>query len=565
MPHEVAYSFIGWNEAFSSPPAGGLDYYLRALPRQWLVTTLAQISTTLFNSDMYYLNPRQQIEFVLSLKKDIHYNERIARFIDRRHNCVIVHPEIVSTLFKYALLYGAVQGPIPGYAYDHLMRALLLLNTKYGEVHGNKPQDPPDPCSFLSYELETMMGSHENFSFVVARYYQFIQWAKRQDSRDENYLPIADDFPRFFGMTYEEYATAAFAIFTAWAQRFELGDWRLQIGELNVDAWTATLSEQQHIKSLLSMLSQTPETAIARLSQAAPSFGLSDLRPFVNHPLLRLGEARFVCPYQGFLRNRLGAGLYFALFDKYKEQGSNRQFKLSRFFARFLEDYLHGLVAEGSKQNGNVRVFPEQCYRSPRGESKSSDIIVVQGSTAVFMEITRKRFKMNQTLCERNPKSLEEDIDQAFVKKARQIHHSIEDFKNGLYHLVDVDPNRIQRYVPAIITEQDFPLIVSLPHMIHAAVRKAGWLTDYEPLQILAAEDIEAVYTSAQGTSDLANILLRKASHPGYRSRDLASYLVDNEQHVIRASPGDHSLPGYREFFDTVVTPKLREWGLLFR
>jgi hypothetical protein len=103
MAHTVAYAYVGWNDVFTtSPPADGLEYYLRRLPRRWLITTLGQISTTLFNSGQYFYNPNQQLAFLQSVRTAVPFADRIARLIATREHRVLVHPEIAST-------FGAVQ------------------------------------------------------------------------------------------------------------------------------------------------------------------------------------------------------------------------------------------------------------------------------------------------------------------------------------------------------------------------------------------------------------------------------------------------------------------------
>lgn len=42
MARSVAYAYVGWNDAFKTPLAEGLEYYLRRLPPRWLITTLGQ-------------------------------------------------------------------------------------------------------------------------------------------------------------------------------------------------------------------------------------------------------------------------------------------------------------------------------------------------------------------------------------------------------------------------------------------------------------------------------------------------------------------------------------------
>lgn len=475
---------------------------------------------------------------------------------------MLVHPSLVSTLLKYALVYGNDGDDVPYYAFDNLIRSFALVNEKYGSAH-RVAHAANERLAFLHYELESMLEFHENVSSVIARYYQFMRWAQ-SDPRlsDPDFVPVDVDFRRFFGMSYEEYAAAAFGLIAPFMQRYTLDRWQDQAATVNLDILTSTLTDRHHFEELLTTLSIDLKSAIEQLKREDNAFGLSDLRLFIEHPLLRLNDFVFACPYQGFLRNRLGTGLYFALFDKYRAEGRKQHLRFASFFGHFLEQYLFGLVEGGSRSQPDVRVFPEQRYRTARGESRSSDIIVVQGDTALFLEVTRSRFKLDKTLCDRDEESLKEDIDQGFVTKARQIDESIKEFRRGAYRLGAVDPGEISKFIPVIVTEQDLPQLISLPELIHTSIREAKLLQGVGTLQILAADDIEALYRSAEGTGCLVRILSGKASTESHRYRDLASYLYDFDQSLIRPSHDSRELPGYREFFDAVVMPKMREWGM---
>ena len=315
------------------------------------------------------------------------------------------------------------------------------------------------------------------------------------------------------------------------------------------------------MERLFDMLSLDIEQARSVISSTPDAFGLTDLRPFVERPLLKLGSTSFACPYQGFLRNQLGLGLFYVIFDKYRTRGDDSNLRLSQFFGRFLETYLFGVVSDATRRRKDAHVFPEKKYLVKGGESKSSDVILVAGSNAVFIEITRSRLRLDETICRRDRKSLDEDIERIFVRKARELDRSIKDFKSGAFQLNGVNPATIKNFFPVITTEQDFPQLIALPQLIRSAIAGAGYLGQWKDVQVFAAEDIEALYVSSDGNLELERMLDKKITDPKYRYRDLPTYLYDLEPDKL-APRGDKSLPGYRELFDNIVIPTLRRWGL---
>lgn len=560
VAHTAVYAYIGWNDVFDEPPQpNGLEFYLSRLPREWALETLAKIGATLFNSGLYYVNANQQIAFVRSFSGKVTFDDRVTKIIENDHTRIFAHPDLVAAIMKYAVVHASPNLKPHRNIFEYLLRSILIFNTRYGEVRRIEG-DPHDRNNYLPYEIDAILGSHENFSFVMARYYRFMEWAKAQRSEVKPYLPVADDFKSFFGASFEEYSAAALAVVTPFLSRFPLDEWMRQAGCVDFGDWTAKLTEKRFIDQFVETLSVDIAEAKQRLAERVDAYGLVDLRPFMDRPLLRIQAVRFVAPYQGFLRNRLGTGLFFAIFDKYRSRGDDSHFRFSEIFGHFLEEYLLELISTAAKDRSDARVFGEVRYKTSAGESKSSDIVFVAGHTAVFMDVTRSRLRLDQTICDSDPQSLADDIKKIFVDKAHEIDRSIADFRRGAFRLGDIDPSTIQKFIPVIITEQDFPQLIALPAKIRSAIQSAGHLAQWEDVQILAAEDVELLYLSGDGQLQLEGILARKAAIPEYSQRDLASYLYDNEPEMLRPTD-DRSLPGYREFFE-VATRTLRDWGL---
>jgi hypothetical protein len=560
MAHTAVYAYIGWKDVFDEPPPPkGLEYYLSRLPREWAIETIAKIGATLFNSGLYYLNANQQIAFVRSFPGDVTFADRVVRIIESDHTRIIAHPSLVAALMKYVLIYSSPYLKPHRNIFEYLLRSIVIFNTRYGEIRRIEV-DPHDRNNYLPYESDSILASDENFSFSMARYYCFMKWAKAQPPAIKPYLPVYADFKDFFGASFEEYTAAALAVVTPFVSRLPLDEWMQQTGCVDISDWTAKLTEKRFIDQFVESLSVDIAEVKSRLAERTDAYGLADLRPFIDRPLLRVRAMRFVAPYQGFLRNRLGTGLYFAIFDKYRSRCDDSHLRFSEFFGHFLEEYLLGLVSTAAKNRPDTRTFGEVRYRTSAGELKSSDIVFIAGGTAVFMDVTRSRLKLDQTVCELDPQSLVDDIKKIFVKKAHEIDRSIADFRRRAFRLGDVDPSTITKFIPVIITEQDLPQLIALPVKIRSAIQAAGHLTHWEDVQILSAEDVELLHLSGDGNLQLEGILARKAAMPNYTQRDLASYLYDNEPEMLRPTD-DRSLPGYREFFE-VATQTLRGWGL---
>lgn len=196
-------------------------------------------------------------------------------------------------------------------------------------------------------------------------------------------------------------------------------------------------------------------------------------------------------PASGFLRNKLGEGIYWGLFNGYKQSDGDRvALRSSQFFGRFLEEYVFGLICDASRDRADVLVFPEHRYLTNSGGVDSSDVAFFAGETAVFFEVTRKRLPLDEGICDQEPETIAETVEELFVRKARQLGKRITDFRRGTLLYDGVDTRSINRIFPVIVTEQDFPQLIALPKMIRDAIGNAGLLRDCEVLQVMSAEDV---------------------------------------------------------------------------
>lgn len=281
----------------------------------------------------------------------------------------------------------------------------------------------------------------------------------------------------------------------------------------------------------------------------------------MDRPLLRLDDNVYACPHQGFLRNKLGEGIYWGFHNGYKARDGERAAATFRqFFGRFLEEYTFGLIRDASQLRADVHVFPEHRYATRDGGVDSPDVAFFAGESAVFFEVTRKRLPLDEGICDQRPETIAVTIEELFVRKARQLQKRIADFRAGTLQYQGIDQRTIARIFPVIVTEQDFPQLIALPKMIRDAIANAGLLLDDESLQIMSAEDVELLYLDARGALDLEGILSRKAAMPLYVNRDLVAYLYDHERGRLSHTP-NASLPGYRDFSER-TREVIRSWGL---
>lgn len=515
-----------------------------------LIESVSRFACVALNSGMFYQNRDEQIKFMRALK--LSYADRIVRIIASGKASVFLFPESAAALCKYALLYGADDGKVPYDELDRVIRALILTNTLFGEKAGHDPSAGTE--AFLVYELRSLLSNSENFSMVADRYYRFFT----SDAAASGALLVKEDFNSFYGMTYEDYVAAGFMIATAFLGPRSITQWSEQRLALDFADYFVNLENKDFVQKWLDLYSCTMEEAREALLRSPETYSLADLRPFVDTPLLEVSAGRYVTPYFGFLKNKLGVGLYFALFDRYRSRGDGSEKRFAQLFGAWFETYILELMRDATRERPSVDVFGETAYKTGDGNSKSTDVVVIDGNCAVFIEITKKRFKLDETICELDPKALADDLDAMVIRKAKQLDRSLRDFRSGLYKLDGVDPALIERVFPVILTEQGVPQLISLNARLREKIRDERYLEDCEPLNILSAEDIEGLVWSERGSLDLCGLLARKQANEALRYRDLVTYLYQAEPEKLR--PENPDARGV--FFSKVVEPYVKRWGL---
>ncbi len=254
-----------------------------------------------------------------------------------------------------------------------------------------------------------------------------------------------------------------------------------------------------------------------------------DFVPFMAKPLYRIREDVIVPLHLGYLEARFTNGIYWTIFDHLQVEG---RLKFARFFGRVFEAYVRRSFQRSMPDEPGLarRVFPEFIYRTPQGDRKTSDLVLLYPRTAIFLEATASRIRLEATAISGDLSAFEEDVAKIILENARQLTDRIRDFRNGLYGFEKVTSRDIDRIYPVIVTIHSIPESTIIWDHIRSMLTDRRLLIDpgVERLQLIDVEELEILETILPQGISLLGILEARAADHERRNIGLKNFLIAN-------------------------------------
>jgi hypothetical protein len=481
-----------------------------------------------------------QRRFAHEFEPVVPFMGKIIDILDTEPDSILVHDEQLAVLIKYALLHANAANWPAGEAAQLLIRLMLVYNSLHGREHEPKPGDFD---ALIQFELRAVFNLDEHLGHVIRRYAAFFEWARTspEAQASANRLDLDADFQRFYGVTYEEWAAAAFCILAYFRQITSAKAMELIKPVMAVEAYLASITADAAIRTWLkwNTISVKEATDYFRRADERHSYAGMTLLPFMRRPLLELAPG-FVCaPYLPYLENSLGSGLFFAFLDGYNEQdGRQASDRFTRFFGEFFEDYVVDRFRRDHPATDHV--FSEIEYDKGK---KSADLAMFEADNALFIDVTSSRFNVAKTLIDLKPEAIIADMEKIVLANAEQLDKSIKAFKDGRLRYPGIDPSAIKRIFPIVLSIQPLPRAFAFNRRILAEITNRGLLVGLERIEILTAEDAEMVGSLYKKDVLLSDILARKLAHhhPKAQNDSLKNYLFYFEPNLVRTNaPSDY-------------------------
>ncbi len=445
---------------------------------------------------------------------------------------VLLTDESLLAVLRLAVVGGAMTDALTNSEFrDRFVRAVTMANEL---IH--RELDPPhrtgSPEDLMASEIRSKASIFDNPHVLLARTAAFLDWAKdanRPQTPDE--LPIESDFRAFTGLTPMEYAAGAYSMLGRSAGiSGPIGIRRDSILS-TMDKWLNGLADPRVPQTWLLENSLVLED-VRREWKDEPSLSFAGAGKLWRKPVVRDGNTFFV-PSSKLVLNAMGDGMYFALLDGYQNASKH---KFTRLYGYFFQDYAAERIERGYAHRSDAEVYRSHIYGPKNKRIESTDLIVVENGNVLFFEAVAKRTRLVESVLRLDAKSIEVDIRRGILKKARELHNRITDFRAGRL-LPEVPRFEGQRIYPIIISPKDWPRIQILRRFWPDEQRREGLLVDTEPVEILDIDEVEWLENMLGSGVRLAELLDRKNRPPTGRESDrlqsLHDYLALNEPGLI--------------------------------
>lgn len=183
------------------------------------------------------------------------------------------------------------------------------------------------------------------------------------------------------------------------------------------------LPDDERIFLMLNSIAADPDRfrqTYEQMKQKDRRFRVYDFNPLLTFPLLKpwhhqwkiKERDRMVAPLPDLIAYRISTGIFYEMFNRYKEH-------FSQYFGYLFEAYI-GRLLEASVKSQNLMSEDTIRQTYPESSGKAPDWIVLDGSTAIFIECKATRFSLT-ALGTGAEESVNDSLKQV-LKGLKQLH-----------------------------------------------------------------------------------------------------------------------------------------------
>lgn len=537
-----------------------MELYLSRIPLLQALRFFARVSTLIDNfqgSNFFDL----QASVVREIGQGYPYARRlIEKLVPPR---VFLSSEQMAVLQKFAILYSPESDSAePDEFGDSLLRVMLSYNDLRGKevIVGGNPE-----ASLLAAEIRSTFVSDELSGFLLDLYWQFFKWSQTAAARSSrDHLDINADLQQLIGYSYIEYAASAFVYMARSLNVRTIANLSEYDPVFNITLYLQNLTVPDIPRRWLSDNALSIEAARSQFaaSSSAKYSGFS-LQALMSRPFVLVAEDSALCPHRAFLENKIATGLFFTLLDAYNAADGNRtrSDKLTRFFGDFFETHCVNMAK-------NTHPTPELVFgEQPYSGGKSTDLVIFEGESAVFIDIATVRLALAKTVIDLDEESIDRDIGK-IVDNARQMTTAIAAFRNGRlqYRGADgnpIDPQAIRHIYPVAVIVAPIPRLWQFNKKISDRLSDGNFLPDTEPFEVLSAREFDLLMRLVRGGHQVSEVLERKLHHARPIARQVSFWhYVGTYDHELLEQAKAVEWPGLQESWFDELREVVRSWGL---
>ena len=307
-------------------------------------------------------------------------------------------------------------------------------------------------------------------------------------------------------------------------------------GPLSLEAYTSALdisdAELRAIRELFAV-----DAGEARDTLRRNGCGPDSLRPYViepldGRPLVSLND-RLYCPSVRLLRWKLTTGLHHVFLKRSDRNDRRRRAGYLTHAGQVFENYVEALFRRAFRiDDGRFVDAKELRHRIPSA-SRVCDGVVVDNDTVLLLEC-KATLLPRAVRADGNLDTLRTKVANTFGYASKQFDDTIRAIEDG--HLGNlVQPDRVTRYLPVVITLDTLPVERFFYQTIEEAVSDRDALTHRKarPMQVLAVSELELLEAYMTDGGSLAALLLDRIRNDTYRDSPLKNHLLAIGAHRV--------------------------------
>jgi len=173
--------------------------------------------------------------------------------------------------------------------------------------------------------------------------------------------------------------------------------------------------------------------------------------------------------------------------------------------------------------------------KHPITKEEITDTILDYGDSVVVAESKSTLFSL-AALVAGEKSAIEQKFNDIVYDSAKQLHNAITVIKTGDLKTIGLDPTRIKRYYPTVITLQFFPLDPLIYKKMKRTFEERDLLQGIgiAPLQFIYIEDLELLETALATGKNLSDLLRQKTENDRTRIITFRNFLIEQVPECFR-------------------------------
>lgn len=535
VPTILEQIYVVADEAELGMPVSTVDdvrAQLRNLPFSATVERVASVAARLWPIRGDVTQQRQLLE------EFVHRSEHLAaydRFLggprnDLGERLYVLDEQQLHVLQRLVLEEASDEEAEWGAEHDAALEAAFLGITSVvgdGAVRlQSEERGLQDWIGFLTQNGSFNAGSQPLYALVRA-HRLFIELPRTQEAQQHH---CARDFDAWtaerFGLSAEELFAAGF-LAQATAVMGERRDMKRTPGVLPpMSTYLSTTALAPNAAPVEDALSAPRDFFLKGFSRSKnnPLRLAWEATPFQQHPFVRLNDGQLMLTSPRGLYSWLTDGWYYRLLDI--AIAKNERDDFTTYVGYLFETYVLELfqVALPDRAPGQGRVQGEQGYGA--SEEMTSDVTVDYGDDLLLFEVISRRLPLG-VRAEADQEELETHLKRTFLDKIEQLDRVGRDILSGHARIPDVNPTRVRRLWPILVTAGDITESEPLWKWLNEKT-PAGTFADskIQRLTLLDVEDVEILAGLVSAGEEINDIITAKALSD-HRELSLVRWLSD--------------------------------------